>query len=38
MKMDAEIKIPASATAKMMTAMVVYENIEDLSSLVAVYP
>ena len=36
MKMDAEIKIPASATAKMMTAMVVYENVEDLSSLVAV--
>lgn len=36
MKMDADIKIPVSATAKMMTAMVVYENVSDLMQKIAV--
>ncbi len=36
MKYDAEVKIPVSATAKMMTAIVAYESLGDLSALLAV--
>ena len=36
MEMEAKVQVPASATAKMMTALVVYENITDMSALVAV--
>lgn len=36
MEMDSAVKIPASATAKMMTALVVYENVSKLTDMVAV--
>lgn len=36
MEMDASVQVSASATAKMMTALVVYESVSDLSALVTV--
>ncbi len=36
MQMESDVKVSASATAKMMTAMVVYDNVSDLSQSIAV--
>ncbi len=36
MEMGADVQVPVSATAKMMTALVVYENVQSLTDLVVV--